>query len=110
MIPMGERIRQAGDKAVPLLVELSIRAAAEAFQALEALDEDETSGPDIAEANRMPTSRIVGATADVVSELRTLAVRTGAHELMVTSVAYDLDARLRNLELLAEAWPLTAPA
>lgn len=71
---------------------------------------DASVHPDIAEANRMPTSRIVGATADVVSELRTLAVRTGAHELMVTSVAYDLDARLRNLELLAEAWPLTAPA
>jgi len=52
MIPMGERIRQAGDKAVPLLVELSIRAGAEAFQALEALEEDETGGPDIAEAKR----------------------------------------------------------
>ena len=71
---------------------------------------DASVHPDIAEANRLPTSRIVGATADVVVELHALAERTGAQELMVTSVAYDLDARVRSLELLAEAWPLAAPA
>ncbi|CAB4851312.1 unannotated protein [freshwater metagenome] len=62
--------------------------------------------PDMAEANRLPTSRVVGAAADVVAELLALASRTGADELMVTSVAYDLDARVRSIELLAEAWAL----
>lgn len=52
MIPMGERVRQAGDQAVPMLVEIHIRAAAEACQALTALGEDEFAGPDIAEAKR----------------------------------------------------------
>jgi predicted amidohydrolase YtcJ len=39
MIPMGERVRQAGDRAVPMLVDIHIHAAAEAFQALAALGE-----------------------------------------------------------------------
>lgn len=68
---------------------------------------DAAAHPDMEEANRLPTSRVVGATSDVVTALRSLVQRTGAHELMVTSVAYDLDARVRSLELLAEAWPLT---
>ncbi|MDO8390527.1 MAG: LLM class flavin-dependent oxidoreductase [Actinomycetota bacterium] len=72
--------------------------------------QDASAHPDMAEANRLPTSRVVGATADVVAELHALAERTGAQELMVTSVAYDLDARVRSLELLAQAWPLAAPA
>ncbi|MEI7547124.1 MAG: alkanal monooxygenase, partial [Actinomycetota bacterium] len=67
---------------------------------------DASVHPDMAEANRLPTSRIIGATEDVVTDLRDLARRTGAQELMVTSVAYDLAARLRSLELLAGAWPL----
>jgi len=52
MIPMGERVRQAGDQAVPMLVDIHIKAGAEAFQALAALGEDEFAGPDIAEAKR----------------------------------------------------------
>ena len=52
MIPMGERVRQAGDKAVTMLVDIHIKAAAEAFQALAALNEDEFAGPDISEAKR----------------------------------------------------------
>ena len=42
---MGERVRQAGDRAVPMLVDIHIHAAAEAFQALAALGEDEFAGP-----------------------------------------------------------------
>ncbi|CAB4362884.1 unannotated protein [freshwater metagenome] len=68
--------------------------------------QDASVHPDMAEANRLPTSRVVGAAADVVAELLALASRTGADELMVTSVAYDLDARVRSIELLAEAWAL----
>ena len=52
----------------------------------------------------MPTSRIVGEISTVIRELDDLVARTGANELMVTSVAYDLSARIRSIELLAEHW------
>ncbi len=60
--------------------------------------------PDREQAYRLPSSRVVGDPATVVPELQALVARTGADELMVTSVAYDLDARVRSLELLAEHW------
>ncbi|MDO8362699.1 MAG: LLM class flavin-dependent oxidoreductase [Actinomycetota bacterium] len=60
--------------------------------------------PDLPEANRLPTSRVVGDISTVVGELRGLAERTGADEMMVTSVAYDLSARVHSLELLAQHW------
>ena len=41
-------------------------------------------------------------------ELEDLVTRTGASELMVTSVAYDLTARIRSIELLAEHWATPA--
>ena len=66
---------------------------------------DASVHPDLPEANRLPTSRVVGAIDTVVPELRELVARTGADELMVTSVAYDLTARVRSIELLAERWP-----
>jgi luciferase family oxidoreductase group 1 len=62
--------------------------------------------PDIAEARRMPTTRIVGDVTSVVSQLNDLAIRTRASELMVTSVAHDVSARLHSLDLLAGAWDL----
>lgn len=66
--------------------------------------------PDMAEANKMPSTRIVGDVATVVSQLDELAISTGANELMVTAVAYDLSARLRSLELLAANWSQAAAA
>lgn len=60
--------------------------------------------PDLEEANRLPSSRIVGEVSVVIRELEELVSRTGANELMVTSVAYDLSARIRSIELLAEHW------
>jgi alkanesulfonate monooxygenase SsuD/methylene tetrahydromethanopterin reductase-like flavin-dependent oxidoreductase (luciferase family) len=60
--------------------------------------------PDLEQATRLPSSRIVGDIATVVGELQDLASRTQADELMVTSVAYDLAARIRSIELLAEHW------
>ena len=65
---------------------------------------DASVHPDRAEAERLPTSRVVGTPANAVPALRALVERTGAAELMVTSVAYDLAARLRSLELLAQHW------
>jgi luciferase family oxidoreductase group 1 len=61
--------------------------------------------PDLDEANRLPSSRIVGEISVVVRELEELVARTNANEVMVTSVAFDLSARLRSIELLAEHWP-----
>ncbi|MEI7618708.1 MAG: LLM class flavin-dependent oxidoreductase [Actinomycetota bacterium] len=60
--------------------------------------------PDIEEAKRLPSNRIVGSIADVVEQLHGLVERTGANEIMVTAVAFDLSARLRSLELLAQHW------
>jgi alkanesulfonate monooxygenase SsuD/methylene tetrahydromethanopterin reductase-like flavin-dependent oxidoreductase (luciferase family) len=60
--------------------------------------------PDLEQANQLPSSRIVGEVSTVVRELEELVARTGAAEVMVTSVAYDLSARLRSIELLAEHW------
>lgn len=60
--------------------------------------------PDMVEARRMPSNRIVGDIESVVAQLDHLAELTGADELMVTSVAFDLSARVRSLELLASNW------
>ncbi|MEY2445792.1 MAG: hypothetical protein QOE00_2372 [Ilumatobacteraceae bacterium] len=65
---------------------------------------DAASHPDFAEASRLPTTRIVGEISVVIRDLEELVARTGAREVMVTSVAYDLTARLRSIELLAEHW------
>ena len=56
-------------------------------------------------ARNVPTNRIVGGPATALHQLDRLLTRTGADELMVTTVAHDLDTRLRSLELLAGAWP-----
>lgn len=66
--------------------------------------QDASVHPDLEQANRLPTSRVVGDADTVVAGLRQLVDRTGADELMVTSVAYDLTARQRSLELLADNW------
>ena len=66
--------------------------------------QDAAVHPDLDEANRLPSSRIVGEVSVVIRELEDLVSRTGASELMVTSVAYDLSARIRSIELLAEHW------
>jgi luciferase family oxidoreductase group 1 len=66
--------------------------------------QDAAAHPDLAEANRLPTSRVVGTPDIAVPTLRALVDRTGAAELMVTSVAYDVAARIRSIELLAEHW------
>ena len=52
MSPMSECVCQAGDKADPIVKDVRIQAGAEAVHALAALDEDEFTGPDIAEAKR----------------------------------------------------------
>jgi luciferase family oxidoreductase group 1 len=70
--------------------------------------QDAAVHPDLEQANQLPSSRIVGEISTVIRDLEDLVARTDANELMVTSVAYDLSARLRSIELLAECWTGTA--
>ena len=63
---------------------------------------DAAAHPDLDQANRLPTSRVVGDPSTAIPAVRDLVDRTGANELMVTCVAYDLAARTRSLELLAQ--------
>jgi hypothetical protein len=60
--------------------------------------------PDLPEATRLPSNRIVGAPATATAALADLARRTEADEVMVTAVTYELRSRVRSLELLAEHW------
>jgi luciferase family oxidoreductase group 1 len=61
---------------------------------------------DIVRAWNAPLIR--GEPEHVRSELEALAARTGADELMVTTIVHGADDRLRSYELLAEVW--NAPA
>ena len=70
--------------------------------------QDAAVHPDLDQANRLPSSRIVGEISTVIRDLEELVARTGANEVMVTSVAYDLTARIRSIELLAEHWTGTS--
>jgi luciferase family oxidoreductase group 1 len=72
--------------------------------------QDAATHPDLDQANRLPTSRVVGDPTTAIPALRGLVDRTGANELMVTCVAYDLGARTRSLELLAQHWPAESSA
>ncbi len=60
--------------------------------------------PHLAAARARPSNRITGAPAAAVSQLDELLAATAADEVMVSTVAHGLSARVRSLELLAEAW------
>ncbi|HEX3424982.1 MAG TPA: LLM class flavin-dependent oxidoreductase [Acidimicrobiales bacterium] len=60
--------------------------------------------PSMAAARAVPTRRIVGSPATAVAGLDALVTATGADEIMVSAAASGLDARVRSLELLADAW------
>ena len=66
--------------------------------------------PAMAAARAAPSNRIVGRPGAVVAALDDLVVATTADELMVTTVAYGMETRLRSLELLAGAWGSVLPA
>ena len=65
---------------------------------------DAAAHPQLEEARRLPTGRAVGTPDQVIPALQGLVQRTAARELLVTSVAYDVEARLRSIELLAQHW------
>jgi luciferase family oxidoreductase group 1 len=66
--------------------------------------------PNTEVARALPSTRIVGAPATAVGQLDRLVEDTGADEIMVSTVAHGLPARVRSLELLAEAWGSLLPA
>ena len=59
---------------------------------------------DMVMAANVPTNLVTGSPPSALAQLDRLLSTTGADELMVTTVAYGLDTRLRSLELRAEAW------
>ena len=54
-VPLGQRVRDAGDQAVPMLVDILIKAAAQAGMALDTLSVDITSR-DLEEVDRRLTN------------------------------------------------------
>lgn len=59
--------------------------------------------PEAENARNMPTDQLVGSPDRVAEGLRALATRTHASELMLTAATYDVDDRIRSLELIDEA-------
>ena len=66
--------------------------------------EQASAHPDLAAALAVPSNRVVGDPKSTLASLTELVEATGADELMVSTVAFDLDVRMRSLELLTEAW------
>ncbi len=57
----------------------------------------------------MRAGRVVGTPDVALEALDELVEATGADELMISTVAFDVATRLRSLELLAQAWFETTP-
>ncbi|MDQ3896841.1 MAG: MsnO8 family LLM class oxidoreductase, partial [Actinomycetota bacterium] len=72
--------------------------------------EEAATHPAMDWARAAPSNRILGAPATALVQLDELLAATEADELMVTTVAYGLETRLRSLDLLAEAWRSARPA
>jgi alkanesulfonate monooxygenase SsuD/methylene tetrahydromethanopterin reductase-like flavin-dependent oxidoreductase (luciferase family) len=60
--------------------------------------------PALPAARAMRSNRVAGTPAAAVEQLDDLVTATAADELMISTVAHSLDARLRSLELLTKAW------
>ena len=60
--------------------------------------------PDADQARSMPSEQLTGSVERVTEGLRELVHRTKADELMLTSFTFDVDDRLRSLDLIHAAW------
>jgi luciferase family oxidoreductase group 1 len=80
-----------------------LRSPADAAEALAAPDAPPRD-PLAVRAVGARSGRVVGTPEHAVHELDELIAATGADELMVSTVAYDLATRLHSLELLTDAW------
>jgi luciferase family oxidoreductase group 1 len=70
--------------------------------------EEAAVDPERAVAEAMQSNAIIGTPDAAVVQLRDLAARTGADELMISASTYGAAERVRNIELLAAAWGLPA--
>lgn len=99
-----------------LLRSLRLRFAAMArgvrgqLQAPEAFIETDWSPAELAFADQSLACSAVGAADTVRQQLETLIERTGADELILTAQIFDHGARLRSMELVAQAWGLAMEA
>ena len=62
--------------------------------------------PERSAAEAMPSNAIVGTPETVAADLRELAGRTSADELMLSASTYGAAERVRSIELVARAWGL----
>jgi len=65
--------------------------------------DDAPSHPHAGPALQMPTEQLTGSPERVAEGLRLLAQRTHADELMITGATYDVDHRIKSLELIHAA-------
>ena len=65
--------------------------------------DDAPSHPHAGPALQMPTEQLTGSPQRVAEGLRLLAQRTHADELMITGATYDVDHRIKSLELIHAA-------
>lgn len=72
--------------------------------------EDAAVHPHLSVARLLPGNHLVGTGEQVAEGLRRLAEDTGANELMLSTITHGLEARIRSLELIAQAWGLSAEA
>lgn len=68
------------------------------------------ASPQAAQIEQMMTYTAAGTPDEVARYLEEFAVHADADELMVAAHASGVEARLRSVELLAEAWPLATAA
>jgi alkanesulfonate monooxygenase SsuD/methylene tetrahydromethanopterin reductase-like flavin-dependent oxidoreductase (luciferase family) len=60
--------------------------------------------PDLATATAMASNRIVGDANLVAERLASLAERTAADELMISTMTHGLTERIGTLEIVADLW------
>jgi len=66
--------------------------------------EDAARHPDLDAATSMPSNRIVGDPDLVAERLASLAERTQADELMISTMTHGLTERMATLEIVADVW------
>ena len=66
--------------------------------------QDAAGHPDLATAAAMPSNRVVGDAGLVAERLASLAERTGADELMISTMTHALAERVDTLSIVADTW------
>jgi len=66
--------------------------------------EEAAKHPDLPAARAMPTNSIIGTPEDVKFGLEKLAKTTQASELMISTSTFNVENRLKTLDLLTEIW------